>query len=33
MLALNAVAAIFLVPAWLKIFTPVFITRQAQQEG
>lgn len=33
MLALNAVAAIFLVPAWLKIFTPDFITRQAQQEG
>ncbi len=32
MLALNAMASIFLVPAWLKTFTPEFITRQAQQE-
>ncbi|HLF29794.1 MAG TPA: MMPL family transporter [Xanthomonadales bacterium] len=30
MLGLNAVAAIFLVPAWLKLFTPEFIARQAQ---
>lgn len=29
MLALNALAAIFLVPAWLKKFTPEFIVRQA----
>jgi predicted RND superfamily exporter protein len=33
MLALNAIASVFLVPAWLKKFTPEFITRQAQQEG
>ena len=32
MLALNAMASIFLVPAWLQKFTPEFITRQAQQE-
>ena len=32
MLALNAMASIFLVPAWLKKFTPEFITRQVQQE-
>lgn len=32
MLALNAMASIFLVPAWLKTFTPEFITRQVQQE-
>jgi predicted RND superfamily exporter protein len=32
MLALNAVASIFLVPAWLEKFTPEFITRQAPQE-
>jgi hypothetical protein len=30
MLTLNAVTAIFLVPAWLKMFAPEFITRQAQ---
>jgi predicted RND superfamily exporter protein len=33
MLALNAMASIFLVPAWLQKFTPEFITRQVQQEG
>lgn len=33
MLGLNAMTAVFLVPAWLKIFSPRFITRQAQQEG
>ncbi len=33
MLALNAMASIFLVPAWLQKFTPDFITRQVQQEG
>jgi len=33
MLALNAIASIFLVPAWLLKFTPKFITRQAQQGG
>ncbi len=33
MLALNAMAAIFMVPSWLKLFTPDFITRQAHQEG
>jgi predicted RND superfamily exporter protein len=32
MLALNAMASIFLVPAWLQKFTPEFITRQVQQE-
>ncbi len=32
MLALNAMASIFLVPAWLQKFTPEFITRQAQPE-
>jgi len=32
MLALNATASIFLVPAWLQKFTPEFITRQAQEE-
>jgi predicted RND superfamily exporter protein len=32
MLALNAMASIFLVPAWLKKFKPEFITRQAPQE-
>jgi len=32
MLALNAMASIFLVPAWLKKFTPEFITRKVQQE-
>ena len=32
MLALNAMASIFLVPAWLTKFTPEFITRQVQQE-
>ncbi|MDT8321262.1 MAG: MMPL family transporter, partial [Xanthomonadales bacterium] len=32
MLALNAMASIFLVPAWLKKFSPEFITRQAQLE-
>ncbi len=31
MLALNAMASIFLVPAWLLKFTPKFITRQTQQ--
>ncbi len=30
MLALNAIASIFLVPAWLQKFTPEFITRQLQ---
>ena len=33
MLALNAMASVFLVPAWLRKFTPEFITRQAQQEA
>ncbi len=33
MLALNAMASIFLVPAWLLKFTPKFITTQAQQGG
>ncbi len=32
MLALNAMASIFLVPAWLQKFTPEFITRQVQEE-
>jgi len=32
MLALNAMAAVFLVPAWLQMFSPEFITRQTQQE-
>jgi predicted RND superfamily exporter protein len=32
MLALNAMASIFLVPAWLKKFTPEFITRQVKRE-
>jgi hypothetical protein len=32
MLALNAMASIFLVPAWLKMFTPEFISKQLQQE-
>jgi predicted RND superfamily exporter protein len=32
MLALNAIAAVFVVPAWLQIFSPEFITRQTQQE-
>jgi len=32
MLALNATASIFLVPAWLQKFTPEFITRQAHKE-
>ena len=30
MLALNAIASIFLVPAWLQKFQPEFITRQPQ---
>jgi predicted RND superfamily exporter protein len=30
MLALNAIASIFLVPAWLQKFSPEFITRQLQ---
>ncbi|MCU0963190.1 MAG: MMPL family transporter [Pirellulaceae bacterium] len=32
MLGLNALTAVFMVPAWLKTFSPRFITRQAQQE-
>ncbi len=32
MLALNATASVFLVPAWLQKFKPEFITRQAQKE-
>jgi predicted RND superfamily exporter protein len=32
MLALNAMASVFLVPAWLMKFSPEFIKRQAQQE-
>jgi hypothetical protein len=32
MLALNALTAVFLVPAWLVTFSPKFITRQVPQE-
>jgi hypothetical protein len=32
MLLLNAAAAIFLVPAWLKMFPPRFITGQVKEE-
>jgi len=32
MIGLNALTAVFLVPAWLKTFSPRFITRQVQQE-
>jgi predicted RND superfamily exporter protein len=32
MLALNAMASIFLVPAWLQKFKPEFITRQVKRE-
>jgi predicted RND superfamily exporter protein len=32
MLGLNALTAVFMVPAWLKTFSPRFITRQVQQE-
>ncbi len=32
MLALNALASMFLVPAWVRKFEPAFITRQDQQE-
>jgi hypothetical protein len=32
MLGLNALTAVFMVPAWLKTFSPTFITRQVQQE-
>ena len=32
MLALNAAASVFIVPAWLQKFTPEFITRQVQRE-
>ncbi|MEE8495790.1 MAG: MMPL family transporter [Xanthomonadales bacterium] len=33
MLALNAMASIFLVPAWLQKFTPEFITRQSKRRN